>query len=70
MIMMGKKKEVLSQILGPDDAEAKEGDGQPSSLHACVQELIDAIHGKDVEAAASALKACVAECNSGQYGGE
>lgn len=66
MIMMGRKKEVLSQILGPDDSEAKsEGGGEATALHSCVQELIEAISNKDVEGAVGALRACIAEINSG-----
>lgn len=71
MIMQGSKKHVLTQILGADPREKKEEEGgQPSSLHSCVSELIDAIHSKDVEGAANALRACVAECSSEEYGGE
>lgn len=63
MIMMGKRKHALSQILGPEDEETKEGGGD-SALHSCVQELIDAVHSKDVEGAAQALKSCFMELES------
>lgn len=64
-MMIGKKKEVLSQILGPEKDD-KEGGDDVSALHSCVQELIDAVHDKDVEGAVSALRACFADLQSSQ----
>lgn len=61
MIMMQKKKQVLSQILGP--AKEEVGEGEPS-LHSCMRELIEAVHSRDLEGACGALKACLAEIGS------
>lgn len=63
MIMLGSKKKTIDQILGPPKEE--KGDESPlSSLDACISELIDAIHAKDVEGVKSSLKACLADLDS------
>lgn len=58
--MMGNKKHVLTQILGSPEGDKKEVAGE-SPLHSCVEELIHAVHAKDIEGAVQALKACFAE---------
>lgn len=66
--MMGDKKGAVNAILGPDPKDMKEEgpDDGTESLHACVSEFIDAVHAKDVDAAASALKACYAELEASE----
>ena len=54
------KKHALNQILGPSKDKMAEG-GEVSSLRSCVEELISAVHEKDVDGALSALRACFAE---------
>lgn len=57
MIIQGRKKQVLTQILGDVEGEGKD---TLSPLHSCMQELIDAVHDKDIEGAVAAFRACFA----------
>lgn len=54
-------KNIVSEILGPKDGESE---SSPGSLEMCVQELIEAIHARNVPDAVSALKAAVAEASA------
>lgn len=66
--MMGDKKKGVTAILGPL-AEEHEGE-EPNELHAIAQELIEAVHGHDVEAVAHALTAAVDVLNCAPSEGE
>lgn len=69
MIMMGgDKKKALNAILG-QDPNSGEGESPPDYLKECVSEFIEAVHSKDVEGAASALRACFSELGQ-ENGGE
>lgn len=59
MILMGDRKKSVLQILGP-----REGEGEISPLRTCVEELIEAVHAKDVEGTLASLKACVSHIDS------
>lgn len=61
MIIQNSRKKMPSiiSILGPEDGE--KGDESPSDeLSSVAQELITAVHDKDVEGTVSALRACFA----------
>lgn len=65
-MMIGRKKQVLSQILGPEDSEKEEGGGD-SALHSISQELIEAVKADDPAGVAAALSAAFQECGSENY---
>ncbi len=66
-MMGGDKRGAINAILGPDPKDEKdEGEHEDASLHACVGEFIDAVHAKDIPAAASALKACYADLEASE----
>lgn len=53
--MMGDRKRQVLQILGPSEDEKKhEG---PSSLHVIAEELVDAVHRRDVDHVVHCFKA-------------
>lgn len=60
-MLMGDRKRDLAAIMGP---RKDEGADEKSALSMCVEELISAIHSKDVEAATGALKSCFAELSN------
>lgn len=53
--MMGDRKKTVSAILGEPEAEKTE---TVDTLHAIAEELIDAIHSKNVADVASCLRTC------------
>jgi len=59
---MGDRKRMVNQILG--DPSEEKAEGADDALSACMQEMIDCIHAKDVAGAASAFKACFEHCES------
>lgn len=70
MMMIGDKKKVLAQILGADPRETKIDDsGAPDALETLAQELMDSVSSGDAKGAASALRACFAECGAAQDNG-
>lgn len=62
-MMLFDRKKALNQILGEPKKHMAEG-GEVSSLQACVEELINAIHEKDVPSATEALKTVFLELDS------
>lgn len=66
--MNNKRKQFVSQLAG-GSVKDNEGRGD-ETLHACVSEFIEAVHSKDVEGAAQALKSCFLELDSSQEGEE
>jgi hypothetical protein len=70
MIMIGSdKKKLASLILGPRDEEMAEGeiDSSSAELHAIAQDIIEAIHARNVQDAVSALKAFFYLCDSMEH---
>ena len=69
MIMMGRKKDIIGQILGPVDKE--DGEEAPhdhsEALKAVVSEFIDAVHSKDVEGACTALQTAFEEMEAAPH---
>lgn len=63
MIMMGNRKPLIAAILGKKDDE-QSPDAALDTLHACAEELIDAVHAKDVAGVVSAIQAMVEECTA------
>lgn len=62
-MMMARKKNLVDQILGP---EQKDEGGGDSALKSCVEELIGCIKADDADGAVNALRACYAELTSEQ----
>ncbi len=61
----------ILSILGPEEGEKKEGsEKSPGDLHQVAEELISAVHEKDVDGVVSALKACYACMESEEPGEE
>jgi ribosomal protein S20 len=61
-------KKVIDEILGEEPKE--KGGEEKSSLSACVEELIEAIHAKDHEAAEAALRSCFQDMKNEHDEGE
>ena len=64
--MMDEKRRTgaINDILGPDPRVKEKEPSEKGALHHCVEELIHAIHSKDIEGAAEALKTCFLELES------
>jgi hypothetical protein len=63
MMIFGDKKKAVNAILGPT-AEHQMDKAEIGSMHAMMEELIDAMHMKDIPAAVEAFKAMFAECDA------
>ena len=48
---------IVQQVRSPDTEENQEDSNPDASIEACAQDLIDAVHAKDVKAASEAIKA-------------
>lgn len=70
--MIFDRKKFVTAVLGKDHPnvikEGEEGPEAPSTLSAIMSEFIDAVHAKDVEGAAAALKACLYACQEEDSG--
>lgn len=64
MIMMGDRRKILTQIMGPSEKDKTEGEAPLSEYHAIAQDLLDAVKSGDVESVADALKAFFSACGA------
>lgn len=67
MIMMGDRKKAVTAILGPDSdnvGSREDESGSEDAMHSVANELIEAVHAKNVPDVVAALKAAHAMCNA------
>ena len=63
--MLGdKKRKAITAILGPEHGEGESPSHDMGDGHAIAEDLISAIHAKDVGAVVDAFKALFAHCES------
>lgn len=67
--MIQDRRKLVQGVLGPAESEKAEVDPEKDALHACCEELIAAVHAKDVDGVKEALRAAVHACNGGEIGG-
>lgn len=66
MIILDKRKRLIAGVLGPREEEQEASPESTDELHAIVEELVNAIHAKDVGGVRAALKAAIHCCNGGE----
>lgn len=71
--MMGDRRKLVTNILGPREEKKEEVKGEDEALKTLAQEFIDAVHSKSVDEVVSAFRAMFLQCESmphAEYGEE